>query len=92
MSEPLRPVWLTEDLCGAIYNALAHSYPGTPEKANEFHARWKAAPADSVEIIALDLFADAFGERFDWNAIQDGTREAWRESARELLCLLGRPA
>lgn len=46
-----RPLWLDDEMCGWIYNALAQAYSSKIERADEFHRRWKAATTDPVEAV-----------------------------------------
>jgi hypothetical protein len=65
MSEPTgtRIVCLSDDLCGCIYTALAQAYSSQIEKADEFHAAWKASPADPAEAVHAKLVSLREGER-----------------------------
>jgi hypothetical protein len=86
-SDP-RCVWLSDELCGCIYNALAQAYHNDIGKADEFHARWKAAPADPVEVAAMAASPKA---DWAWERYPKGYHDWWRERARSALRALGMP-
>lgn len=90
----VRCVWLDEyqrDVLAMAYDALPDG-GSSPQAFRDVVDYWDAAPADPAEVLARDFFLEAFDGRLgEWEDAAETCREAWRETARDVLRALGMP-